>query len=183
MQNHLEAASTEIRFHRARRGRAAVSSYQFLRIVAVHVVNLQPIVLTELEPKFEKDIYKSFIRRTRMFCFARHSPVMSDCDVETFRSDLEMIKDKSDLLVRRRHEEVRAISVAWIIAGVSRRIELAPLAGIAAIGEVTGAVGRRGARDLVFRFEGVPLANGRNQSDSNANRNRQILSLRRNFNY
>lgn len=82
---------------------------------------------------------------------------MSDCGIESLRSDLEGVEDQSDLLVRRRHEEVSAISVARIIAGISRRIELASLAGIAAVSEVTGAVGRRGARDLVFRFEGIPL--------------------------
>lgn len=49
MQDHLQAERTEVRFDRARRGCAAVPSYQFLRVIAVHVVNLQPVVLTQVE--------------------------------------------------------------------------------------------------------------------------------------
>lgn len=86
-----------------------------------------------------------------------YSPVMAVRDIEIFRPHLEVIEDQSDLLVRRRQEEVRAVRVAGIIAGIPWRVEFTAFARGAAVCEGAAAIGRSGAWDLVFRLEGVPV--------------------------
>jgi len=86
-----------------------------------------------------------------------HSPVMSDCYVDVFRTNLKVIKNQSNLLVRRCHEKVCTIRIAWIIARISWRIKFSTFARRTVISESTTAIGSRSARYLVFRFEGVPV--------------------------
>lgn len=84
-------------------------------------------------------------------------PVMSDCDIEVFRPDLEVIEDQSNLFIWRCQEEVSTVRVARIIAGISRRIKFSAFAGRTAVRERAAAVGRGGTRYFIFRLEGVPV--------------------------
>lgn len=81
---------------------------------------------------------------------------MPDRDVDVFRADFKMIENQSDLLVRRRQKEVRAICVSRIVTGIPGRIEFPTFARGTAISKAAAAIRRCGTWYLVFRLKSIP---------------------------